>query len=95
MVINSNYYAEIDAEKCSSCGICADERCQVGAIEEGADTYRIIPDRCIGCGLCISTCPSEAIRLVHKGTDQIAQPPVNEDAWFEERGRMRGVDFSK
>jgi hypothetical protein len=28
-------------------------------------------------------------------TDQIAQPPVNEDAWFEERGRMRGVDFSR
>ena len=95
MVINSNYYAEIDPEKCVSCGICSDERCQVGAIEEGADAYRIIRERCIGCGLCVSTCPSEAIRLVHKGADQIAQPPVTEDAWFEERGRMRGVDFSR
>ena len=95
MVINSNYYAEIDAEKCSSCGICLDERCQVGAVEECADAYRIIRERCIGCGLCVSTCPSEAIRLVHKGPDKIAQPPVNEDAWFEERGRMRGVDFSR
>lgn len=95
MVINSNYYAEIDADKCSSCGLCADERCQVGAIEEGADAYRIIKDRCIGCGLCISTCPNEAIRLVHKGPDQRVQPPVNEDDWFEKRGRMRGVDFSR
>jgi electron transport complex protein RnfB len=95
MVINSNYYAEIDPEKCISCGTCSDERCQVGAVEEGTDAYRIIPDRCIGCGLCVSTCPNEAIRLVHKGQDQIAQPPVNEDAWFEERGRMRGVDFSR
>lgn len=95
LVINSSYYAEIDAGKCISCGICADERCQVGAIEEGEDTYRVMPERCIGCGLCISTCPCEAIRLVHKAADQIVQPPVNEDAWFEERGRMRGVDFSR
>lgn len=95
LVINSSYYAEIDAEKCISCGICSDERCQVGAIKDGDDTYRVIRERCIGCGLCVSTCPNEAIKLVHKGKDQIAQPPLNEDAWFEERGRMRGVDFSK
>ncbi len=95
LVINSNYYATIDAEKCISCGTCSDERCQVGAIEDDTDAHRIIRERCIGCGLCISTCPNDAIRLVHKGPDQIKQPPVNEDAWFEERGRMRGVDFSR
>ncbi len=59
------------------------------------DFARISRERCIGCGLCISTCPSEAIRLVRKGPDQIVQPPVNEDDWLEKRGRMRGVDFSK
>ena len=95
LVINSSYYAEIDAEKCRSCGLCSDERCQVSAIEEGDDAHRVIRERCIGCGLCVSTCPSEAIRLVHKEPDQIMRPPLNEDAWFEERGRMRGVDFSR
>jgi electron transport complex protein RnfB len=95
LVINSSYYVEIDAEKCISCGICSDERCQVKAIEEDDDTYRVIKERCIGCGLCISTCPNDAIKLVHKAPDQTVQPPVNEDLWFEERGRMRGVDFSK
>ncbi|PKN51508.1 MAG: 4Fe-4S ferredoxin [Deltaproteobacteria bacterium HGW-Deltaproteobacteria-13] len=95
LVINSSYYAEIDADKCSSCGLCADERCQVGAIEEGDDAYHVIKNRCIGCGLCVSTCPSEAVRLVRKEKDQIVTPSVNEDAWFEERGRMRGVDFSR
>ncbi len=40
-VINSHYYAEIDPEKCIQCGICADERCQVRAIEEGEESYRI------------------------------------------------------
>lgn len=93
-VINSHYYAEIDPDECVSCGICADERCQVGAIEEGEEAYRIIQERCIGCGLCKSTCTGEAIRLVHKDQDEIVPPPVTEDAWFEERGRKRGVDFS-
>jgi Na+-translocating ferredoxin:NAD+ oxidoreductase subunit B len=93
-VINSHYYAEIDPEKCLSCGICADERCQVKAIEEGEGAYRIDPEQCIGCGLCVSTCSGEAISLIHKGLDQIVAPPINEDAWFEERGRRRGVDFS-
>ncbi|MGC1403595.1 MAG: 4Fe-4S binding protein [Thermodesulfobacteriota bacterium] len=93
-VINSHYYAVIDPEKCLSCGICADERCQVKAIEEGEGAYRIDQERCIGCGLCISTCSGEAITLVHKDQEKIVPPPVNEEAWFEERGRQRGVDFS-
>ena len=93
-VINSHYYAEIDPDKCVSCGTCADERCQVGAIEEGEEAYRIIHERCIGCGLCISTCTGEAISLVHKDQDKLVPPPVNDDAWFEERGRKRGVDFA-
>jgi H+/Na+-translocating ferredoxin:NAD+ oxidoreductase subunit B len=94
-VINSHYYAEIDPDKCISCGICAEERCQVKAIEEGDEAYRVDPERCIGCGLCVSTCSGEAIRLVHKNQEKIVPPPINEEAWFEERGRVRGVDFSK
>jgi hypothetical protein len=37
----------------------------------------------------------EAISLVRKDADKITPPPVTEDAWFDERGRMRGVDFSR
>jgi heterodisulfide reductase subunit A-like polyferredoxin len=95
LVINSSYYAEIDPEKCIQCGKCFDERCQVAAIEEGEDANRVIPERCIGCGLCVTTCPAEAIGLVRKERDQITAPPVNEDAWFEQRGLMRGIDFSR
>jgi electron transport complex protein RnfB len=94
-VVNCHYYAEIDPEKCIGCGLCLEERCQVGAIEEGQDAYRIIRDRCIGCGLCISTCPSEAIRLIHKDPDQRVTPPLTEEAWFDERGKNREVDFSE
>jgi len=93
-VVNSHYYAEIDPDLCTRCGLCSDERCQVGAIEEGEDAYRIIRDRCIGCGLCISTCPAEAVRLIHKDPEKRVPPPITEETWFDERGKGRGVDFS-
>jgi Na+-translocating ferredoxin:NAD+ oxidoreductase subunit B len=93
-VINSHYYAEIDPDRCVHCGFCSEERCQVRAVEEMGESYRIIPDRCIGCGLCISTCPAGAIRLIHKEPEERALPPITEEAWFDERGKKRGVDFS-
>ncbi len=90
--VNSHYYAVIDENSCSACGICAEERCQVGAIREAGGTYAVIRERCIGCGLCVSTCPAEAVKLVRK--DEIDMPAKNEDEWFERRGQERGVDFS-
>jgi electron transport complex protein RnfB len=93
-VINSHYYAMIDPELCIGCGVCAEERCQVKAIEEEGDVCRVVPERCIGCGLCLGTCPVGAIKLIHKDQKDIAMPPFTEDDWFVERGRLRGVDFS-
>ncbi len=93
--VNSSYYAKIDPDECTSCGLCADERCQVGAIAEGADAYEVTPRKCIGCGLCISTCPAGAISLARKEEKDIKQQPFTENDWFEERGAKRGVDFSK
>lgn len=93
-VVNSYYYAEIDPDACTGCGTCADERCQVNAIEEEGDVNQVIKERCIGCGLCIPTCPSEAIRLVRKRAEKLVPPPKDEMAWYEERARRRGIDFS-
>ncbi len=93
--VNSYYLAEIDPEVCAACGTCADERCQVNAIEEGEDAYSVIKEKCIGCGLCVSTCPSEAIQMVRKQPEEIVPPPKDEMDWYEKRGNLRGVDFSK
>jgi ferredoxin len=92
--VNSYYYAQLDPEECIACGVCKDERCQVNAIEEGEDRYQVINERCIGCGLCIATCPSEAIQLVRKNPAELTLPPKDEMDWYQERGRIRGVDFS-
>jgi NAD-dependent dihydropyrimidine dehydrogenase PreA subunit len=91
-VVDSDYYAVIDPERCTGCGVCADERCQVRAIESGEEAYRIMEDKCIGCGLCVSTCPSEAIQLVRK-KDRV-RPPADEMEWYEQRARVRGMDIS-
>ena len=94
-VISSNYYAEINSDQCVSCNTCIDERCQVGAIEEGADFNQVIRDKCIGCGLCVTTCPTEAIKLIHKNPGDIVSPPKNEMEWYDKRASEIGVDISK
>jgi ferredoxin len=53
-----------------------------------------VKERCIGCGLCVTTCPSEAIKLIRKESEELAPPPMDEMAWYEERALERGVDFS-
>jgi electron transport complex protein RnfB len=95
MVVSSDFRAEIDPNLCQSCGKCKNERCQVNAIEAGEDFNRVVAERCIGCGLCVSTCPQGAAKLVAKSPNDIADPPVNFAAWNDERAQNRGVDFSK
>jgi NAD-dependent dihydropyrimidine dehydrogenase PreA subunit len=48
---------------CTECGVCA-ERCQFGAREMPNGSLSYNPDLCYGCGLCVSTCHTNAITLV-------------------------------
>ncbi len=43
--------------------------------------------RCIGCGLCVSTCPSGAMQLVHHPTERV--PPKNTRALYMQMFRER------
>jgi len=94
-VVNAYYFAEIDPDVCESCGTCAYERCQVNAVQEGENAYEVIRERCIGCGLCVTTCPAEAIHLVRKPDQELVFPPTDEMAWYEARARERGIDISR
>lgn len=64
-VATSSYEAMVNDNDCDACGICANERCPVGAIEI-EETAFVKSDNCIGCGLCVTGCPSEAITLVKR-----------------------------
>lgn len=62
LVAHADYIAVVDTEACVQCGECA-QRCVFGALsgEPGAVVFH--QDRCYGCGLCVSTCGSDAIRM--------------------------------
>jgi len=86
----SAYEARISADDCTGCGICADERCPMEAIEIKGDVAVLTPGKCIGCGLCVSGCLVDAIELV--GRDQ---PPAIFDTaqemglkMAEEKGKL-------
>ncbi len=95
LVVNSHFYAKIDEEVCTACGVCADERCQVAAIDKRDGFCQVTAEKCIGCGLCVSTCPAEAITIIKKPEELCAMPPADQDSWYEERGRIRGIDYSQ
>ncbi len=90
VLAKSNFYAEIDADSCVSCGVCADERCPMEAISEGDDAYEVNKERCLGCGVCVPTCPSEAIKLARKPADEHKKAPDNMVAWMMERSASTG-----
>jgi ferredoxin len=65
----SRFLVEDNPENCMACGICTDNRCPVGAIimkdfpELGGQRSYTDTEECIGCGLCVLTCPNDARKM--------------------------------
>lgn len=47
-------------------------------------------DRCIGCGLCVSTCPTDSLNLMRKPESEQAKVPKDFDQAVINLGRNRG-----
>ena len=56
---------QVDAEKCTGCGRCA-EVCQYHAIVVLGDQTLVFPELCHGCGSCALECPENAIAEIPK-----------------------------
>lgn len=74
--VTSNFYARIDAEKCTACGECM-ELCQMEALVSVNSHTEVLRSHCIGCGVCVNACASEAITLVKKEKETV--PPRDRD----------------
>jgi len=90
----ANYFAVMDMDKCTQCGICA-KKCQVEAItlkkKKGKITkVKLKTKKCIGCGNCVAACKFEAIALVKKEIEAV--PPktfedLNETLMEHKKGK--------
>lgn len=86
----SRWHGSVDAQLCTGCATCRDERCPMAAIEITDDVAAIQPDRCIGCGLCVSTCPEAAISMVPR-QDSVFPPATIQEMGvrvLSEKGRL-------
>jgi len=91
MMVKSNFIAQINRKSCAGCGICKDERCPMEAIQEDGDSYKVLPDRCIGCGVCSITCPVDSITMKSRPEFIREEPPVNIMDWRAKRAASRGI----
>lgn len=81
--VASSFVAHFESDLCTGCWDCL-ERCQMDALSEEGDRVAHNPGRCIGCGLCVSTCCSGALTLARKQeTDQAPPPATLGAAWRE------------
>jgi len=71
----SRFVAGVAVENCDACGNCWDDICPSGALQKkhyteyGEERVFIDPEICIGCGLCVIRCPTEALRM------KLVRPP--------------------
>ena len=82
----TNYHATVDAAACNLCLAC-ETRCQMGAVAVVDGAAAVDLGRCIGCGLCVTTCPTEALRLVAKPDPQA--PPKDTPRLYARMYRER------
>ena len=86
----SRFEAHVESDECTGCAICADERCPMKAIEIKDDVAVVNTLECIGCGLCVTGCPAEAIKLMERKQLPSVPASIKEMAAqvLQEKGRL-------
>jgi electron transport complex protein RnfB len=86
----SRFEARVKSDDCNGCAVCADERCPMKAIEMKDNVAVINVDECIGCGLCVSGCPVDAIELAERQLIPAVPASIKEMGAkvLQEKGRL-------
>jgi Fe-S-cluster-containing hydrogenase component 2 len=62
-------------------------RCHVGALTLDSDTVDLMVENCIGCGACISVCPTQAISMIRRDRQSTPVKTIDELARQIAEGR--------
>ena len=91
----SRFVSRVNSDECTGCGICADERCPMKAIEIVDDAAIVDAANCIGCGLCVTGCDTGALALVRR--EVVPETPLSMKEMGVESLRRKGTleDFLK
>ncbi len=79
-LLSTNFYAEIDPDKCTACGDCI-ELCQMEALVPVNNHTEVLRSHCIGCGVCVNVCATEAITLMK--TEKETVPPKDNKEMYK------------
>ena len=68
---------------------------EMAARENGVKRARVIPERCIGCGVCIKHCPTKALQLEPRPNRMITPLDTTHKvvAMATERGKLQELIF--
>jgi electron transport complex protein RnfB len=96
-MVSSPFEAIFKPDDCSVCSTCI-SRCQMDALQLEDGKIRFDRGRCIGCGLCVSTCPTGSLTLKRKPeSEQPEVPKTSISAAIQlaqTRGKLRPVDLA-
>jgi Na+-translocating ferredoxin:NAD+ oxidoreductase subunit B len=86
----SAFQASIKGSDCINCGNCTEGRCPVDAIEMRDEVACVAAEKCIGCGLCVSICPTDAVSLLRRSTEPRVPKTGKEMAGkiLQEKGKL-------
>jgi electron transport complex protein RnfB len=80
----------VDADLCIGCEDCV-ERCQFGALAVPEDICEVDYARCVGCGVCATVCPTDALHLERRPEGETPPLPADNDEWLSWRAEKRGI----
>ena len=79
------------------CRQCADAPCYYACPEDAIrieeDRTIILEEKCIGCGLCVSTCPTESISMKRKPADKASPVYATEIEMLQALGKERNLQY--
>jgi ferredoxin len=87
VVARSAFVNTVDEALCAGCEECT-KYCQFNALTVDGVAH-VNPVSCVGCGVCVPACPTEALGLVRRPDSEVMEIPANMADWGMRRSGAR------